>query len=396
MKEVGKNLFSAGLWLGAASILLLSGCGLIESEFTYQGDKIVSAAEADDGGTIVLAKEYYEGQCSFGIRLEPEDCAPKRVYTKLVKLDGEGDVEWAWRQELEEKTAHGAAELETGVYLVHGWSVHDYTENVLWLAAFDKEGDRIWEMEEDQPILSFIPVVMEKASPSSMLVFAATHDEDVGYGVFSFTIHADGTVSGRRVTPMPSSTGLPVDFARTTDGGYVVAAEGPGSAGALVKFDEDGRLQWSRTFGGEQAGTFSPLRVREMPGGAVAATFGKFDSFAGIEKVELKIVDGNYLGNPLASGEFNFVDPDIEILGDGSILLTGASGDPTPDPGTTLTLVDADGSIDPVWTKTSVVDREDADAEPTGDGGFVLHAGSARLEKYDADGNLQWVFESAR
>jgi len=336
----------------------------------------------------VLAKETYEETCH-DISFQPEECVAAKTYTKLIKLDDEGNQEWEWRREMINKSGLQVAEIVPGTYILQGSSTQSPSREVLWLAAFDDDGDKRWDMEDDQPIRSINPVFMEKTS-TSIVVVTGFYDEERGYCMYTLTVDAEDGVMDRRVTTLPSAAGGQlVGFALSTDGGFVAAVERGDDTGAIASFGPDGSLRWSRTFSGGDGDPTRPLQVRVMPDGNVAATFGGWEGEAQGSGTALKLLDGDHLGNLLETFRFMQVTRDLEVLDDGSLLVVGSGAD-------RAILYKVDGSETTALAAGSAMSSDSVNAAPTDDGGFLLWSSTARMETYDSSGDFQWFFESQR
>ncbi len=180
---------------------------------------------------------------------------------------------------------------------------------------------------------------------------------------------------------------------QTTDGGYILAGQTPGSDPAdawLVKVDDLGTVVWQKNFGGSDGDLFTSV-AQAADGGYVAAGSTNESQSDGTTAVYLVKVDATgalqwqkSLGSPQLDQWGTAVDTAL----DGGYVVAGYN---RLNAGF-IAKVGALGALQ--WLKTDLYDTPIYSVRHTSDGGYVLTGADqyARvfLEKWDASGNRLW------
>ena len=192
---------------------------------------------------------------------------------------------------------------------------------------------------------------------------------------------------------------------QTTDGGYIMVGDTE-SAGAgsfdigVIKTDENGVTEWSKTYGGLSEDRGHSIQLTTDGGYIIAGTTASY----GIGGYDIWLVKIDSEGNELWTKTFGGTSWDwgyyVEQTTDGGYILTGCK-----DPGIysiwDIFLVKTDSQGNTLWSKTFGGDSYDVGhcVKQTSDGGYIITgytyssgAGSSDmwLIKTDVNGNLEW------
>jgi hypothetical protein len=198
--------------------------------------------------------------------------------------------------------------------------------------------------------------------------------------------------------------------AATGDGGYVLAGETSSSGSGerdcyLVKTDGRGREIWSETYGGEQDDRCFAVTAAEDGGFVIAGqtfSFGAGDRDAWILKTDQ---DGVRQWSKTHGGDASDVAHSTAAAGDGSYLVTGytTSMADTPDDPMVIRIAD-DGTV--VWARVLAIDGHNRSltGAATADGGACLTGMSLTrnpptvsvlIVKINEAGEVLWTSEVA-
>jgi hypothetical protein len=192
---------------------------------------------------------------------------------------------------------------------------------------------------------------------------------------------------------------------QTTDGGYIVAGEtwsfGEGSSDIfLIKTDENGNVQWAKTYGGTSWDEASSVQQTSDGGYIVAGITLSFG--AGSWDIFLIKTDanGNIIWAKTYGGTGNDLASSVQQTSDGGYIVAGYTDSFGVSGDIFLIKTDAYGNI--IWAKTyGGTDYDGASSiQQTSDGGYIV-AGTTLsfgegvydifLIKTDANGNVQWA-----
>jgi len=269
----------------------------------------------------------------------------------LIKTDSSGDTLWA-RTFGGIHTDQGCSVQPTadGGYVITGIADSSVSQDI-WLIKTDAEGNQVWARTFGGP------------------------DADHGYSV------------------QP-----------TSDGGYIIVGETWSFANkydaCLIKTDASGTEEWTETFGG--AGFDEFYSVRQTADGGYVVAGGTEPESAGLSDVWLIKVDesGDEEWTKTFGGSGNDYANSVEQTSDGGFIVVGSTnsyGAGYFD--AYLTKTDADGNQ--VWAKTfgGTGGEGGASVRQTSDGGYVIAGstesfgngqGDAWLVRTDASGNELW------
>ena len=180
---------------------------------------------------------------------------------------------------------------------------------------------------------------------------------------------------------------------QTSDGGYIVAGY-TYSFGAgvwdifLIKTDADGNLEWAKTYGG--TGNDRAFSVQQTSGGGYIVVAGYADGDILLIKTD---ADGNVEWAKTYGGTGYDEAYSVQQTSDGGYIVAGYTGS-WPNYDLFLIKTDANGNVE--WAKTYDVTEYDwaYSVQQTSDGGYIVAVyadGDILLIKTDADGNVEWA-----
>lgn len=354
------------------------------------GDQALDVVPAPDGGYAVAGWTQ-----SFGAG---------GIDGWIVRVDEEGNVAWQRTLGgAGGEMFHALAATADGEFLLAGWTTSFGSQGVDgWLVKLNGDGSVAWQRTYGGARDDYFYSV-QQSSDGGFVVGGSTASFDAaGMDAWLLKLDADGSVMwARRLGSGRDDTIREVSFA--ADGGIVVAGawdelsgDLPGTYRAsdafVAKFSPDGRETWSRVIG--EAGVERLLSAAySLDGGAIVA--GWTSSFgAGREDAWLAKLDenGSVEWERTYGGPWTDIGWAVQALPDGGFAVAGWSRSVSlgQDMDGWLMKVDARGNV--VWVRSYGLARDDQlfamRAAP--DGGFVL---AGLTESFGAGSNDAWVIK---
>lgn len=299
--------------------------------------------------------------------------------TDLVKTDSNGDLQW-------HKT------LSNPVYTVDLTSDGGYivAGNPMYLAKTDSNGNIQWQKTYDEADLWSVQPTFSGGYIITAEIFSFANDSDV------YIVKTD--VNGEQEWNVTFG-GTESDYGyygiETVDGGYIITGEtlSFGTNGYsdifLIKIDNNGVIQWNKTYGGTSYD--SALCVQQTDDGGFIIT-GSIDPYNKKSYVRLIKTDDNgtlqwdkyYAGTRDAMGNY------VQQTTDGGYLIVGIDG--TPNDRQELFLIKTDNMGNQKWTeRLSGKGLAGGNSiEPTEDGNYLV-VGYTALKPNTAESNLYLV-----
>jgi hypothetical protein len=189
---------------------------------------------------------------------------------------------------------------------------------------------------------------------------------------------------------------------QTSGGGYIVAGYTTSfGAGAddifLIKTDENGNVQWAKTYGGTDWDVAFSVQQTSGGGYIVAGYTGSWPNY------DLFLIKTDADGNIQWAKTYGGTDWDyassVQQTSDGGYIVAGTTWSFGAGGDILLIKTDADGNVE--WAKTyGGTDYDEAfSVQQTSDGGYIVvgetwsfgAGGDILLIKTDADGNVEWA-----
>ena len=231
-----------------------------------EDDRAHSIQQTTDGGYIITGSTE-----SFG-------AGNGDVY--LVKADEEGNEEWSRTFGGETyDTAHSVQQTTDGGYIIAGHTMHRGNGNV-YLVKTDGEGNQEWSRTFGGEAYDTAHSV-QQTTDGGYIIAGSTESFGTG-GLDIYVIKTDGEGNGEWYRTFGGEENdRAYSVQQTADGGYIIAGDtesfGAGNSDVyLVKIDEEGDEEWSRTFGGEEDDRAYAVQWSRIGGYTIAGSTESF------------------------------------------------------------------------------------------------------------------------
>jgi hypothetical protein len=220
-----------------------------------------------------------------------------------------------------------------------------------------------------------------------------------GYDVYLLKIDENGNVQwSKTFGGNEYDSGNTVQ--QTTDGGYIIggytSSFGNGEEVYLIKTDENGNELWSQTFGGSETESYRGSSLQQTTdGGFIITGTLEVEYNSSYDDIYLIKTDenGNEEWTQTFGGEGNEISESIQQTTDGGYIITGETS--SFGNGYELYLIKTDENGNEQWSKTFDV-IYGRSVQQTTDGGYILlgqywnGTNDICLIKTDENGNEQW------
>jgi predicted secreted protein len=315
----------------------------------------VSFIQTSDGGFAFVGTNASSIEGYIPVGIMPEGFWS---HVWLAKTDEYGNIEWT--QTYDEKTGyyHGSSVIQTtdGGFALAGSSFSYFGEySDLVLIKTDSMGNNEWSRSYGGSDEEFDPYGLVQTSDGGFALAAKTYSYGEGYvDIWLIKIDETGNTEWSR-TYGGERMDYPTSLIQLSDGSFVLAgcADSFGARGYdfwLIKTDNQGNMLWNQTYGTEYQDT-NPSLVQTLDGGFALAGF----TWADPEAYFLLIKTdnrGNMLWNQTYSGGAVIGLPTLIQTLDGGFALSGGKGSfGTGDYDFWLIKTDAQGIPEfPSWT----------------------------------------------
>jgi len=295
----------------------------------------------------------------------------------LIKTDADGDTTWT-------KT-HGGTGEDVGNCVQQtsddGFIVAGYTRSFgagqrdVWLLKTDADGDTAWTKTFGKSGHDHGFSVQQTGDGGYIITGDTFSDASGSLDLWLIKTDASGdTLWTKTFDGTSYERGQSVQ--QTDDGGYIVTgytdSHGAGSTDVwLIKTDELGNEEWTKTYGGDQYDKGYAIK-QTSDGGYIIAGFNK--SYGpGIEDVWLLKTDasGDTVWTKLYGGIENDESKSVEQTSDGGYIVTGHE---TSGGSHNLWIIKTDAAGDTSWTKKLGGDQNDFGnaVQQTSDLGYIV------------------------
>lgn len=326
----------------------------------------------------------------------------------LVKIDSTGMV--LWNQTYGGPSGdHGESVIETsdGGFAIAGYtSSFNDGDNDFWLIKTDAHGNMQWNQTYDGGEDDRAYCLVETADGGfGMVGDISFSDGDTGNGwakIWFVKTDQNGNLKWDKKFG-GEGTDRAYSMVATSDGGYAIAGftDSFGAGGNdywLIKIDENGNLEWDRTFGGERPEITHTMIETSDGGYAIAGYRNPSD----VDPTDIWLVktdeSGNLEWDQTIGAAYDHPWAIVETL-DGGFAIVGSTG--LIGEGSDVLLVKTDANGNRQWHKLYGLDGHDEGyaLAVTSDGGYILAGRSSSFDavgvdswliKTDVDGNMQW------
>jgi len=204
-----------------------------------------SVRQTSDSGYIIVGMRSFENQYRFGIY--------------LIKTKANGDTIWTRTYS---KTTHTFAndirQTDDGGYILTGQTQSgDFTSPYLLLMKLDHNGNVEWAKGVGHNLLNNASGYSVCTTTDGGFIVAGGIITDwstwpVPWDIFLVKTNSDGDTLWTKIFANHYKTDFATEVQQTTDGGYALSAyQADPSRGLLIKTDDDGLVIWQKQFPGE-------------------------------------------------------------------------------------------------------------------------------------------------
>ncbi len=347
---------------------------------TYGGsddDFARSISGTEDGGFIIAG---YTG------------VMPDNFDMYVIKIDAMGNPQW--------QTTYGGEGWDTGSAITQcrdeGFIIAGYTNsygkgwNDIFLVRIDRQGNTIWQKTFGGCNEDGASAVIETIDGGFIIAGETTSFGEGDYDVLLVKLDAAGNIIWRRTIGGSECDGCQ-DIQQTYDGGFILVGDTKSAETAwhdvsLIKLDREGRVCWSKTFGGKDFDCGEAVRQTKDRGFIITGwtrSFGEGLSDVYLIKTDR---DGELLWTRTYGGPQHDFGFNVEQTFDGGYLIIGDTksyGAGWYD----VYVVRTDGAGDTLWTRTYGGSKPDEAFAlyPMEDGGYLIGGNSKSFGGWDDD-----------
>jgi len=311
------------------------------NSFGVTGDKWADAyvVKLDSAGNILWAKTFGNGLFAASV-IESSDGGYVVAGAKfLMKIDNLGNVLWAKYIGCLYEAAYSVIQSSDGGYVVVGHTSLPGSGYDICVIKLDYAGDILWTKVISGPGIENVMSVIESLNGGYIIV-GRTGPTYIGGGngdIYIAKLGLNGNILWSK-TIGGSGDDVGMSIIRSSDGGYVVAGwtQSFGAGGYdiyLVKIDDMGNVQWTKTIGGF-SDDFVALRsiIQSSDGSYVVAGWTFSFGAGGPDMYVVKITEGILTCNERDGGQSIVHEGDLAdfYIVAGSYFLTPVLHSTTP------------------------------------------------------------------
>jgi hypothetical protein len=350
-----------------------------------------SVQQTTDGGYIIT------GYTEYGIPKFKDD-----VY--LIKTDENGNEQWTKTfGGIDDETGYSIQITNDGGYIICGRTRSFGNGNGdVYLIKTDENGTELWSQTfGGEPLDEGYSV--QQTTDGGYIITGETYSSGNGNGdVYLIKTDENGTELWSQ-TFGGESLDIGYSVQQTTDGGYIITGRtfsfGNGSSDIyLIKTDENGNEQWSQTFGGGFWEYGYSVQQTTDGGYIITGTtvsFGNGGSDVYLIKTD---ENGNEQWTKTFGGENDEEGYSVQQTTDGGYIICGNTRSFGNGGGVYLIKTDENGIEQ--WSQTSSGGEEGRSVQQTTDGGYIICGTSCGVEecnvyliKTNQFGNITSTFE---
>ena len=263
---------SGSEWGGGCSMTKTSDGGYIivtsTSSFGAEGTIDLWALKIDSSGKVLWEKTYrgsgweepYSVQQTidggYVVASETNSFGAGELDIWILKLDGEGDIEW-------QKTYGGSEDdrfpyiqqTSDGGYIVAGQNDAFGSDPRSWIVKLDSDGNVIWEKTYDGKRYDYADFPIQQTSDGGYIFVSRLYNDTTSNNILVLKLDVNGNISWQKTYGGNYwDTGRSIQ--QTTDGGYIILGDyGCSSSGTdsdiwVLKLDSSGNITWQKAYGG--------------------------------------------------------------------------------------------------------------------------------------------------
>jgi hypothetical protein len=324
------------------------------------------------------------------------------IITLPLTLWGQG-----WEQTYggdEDDIGYSVQQTTDGGYIITGWtnSFGNGGEPDVYLIKTDENGNELWFNTFGGNVNDRGYSVQQTTDGGYIITGSTSSFGNGGYDVYLIKTDENGNELWSQ-TFGGGGNDFGYSVQQTTDGGYIITGRtssfGNGNSDVyLIKTDENGNEQWSKTFGGDDSDIGCSVQQTTDGGYIITGETGSFGY--GFRSVYVIKTDGS--GNEqwiqIFGSEYEDNGRSVQQTTDGGYIITGitfsfGNGD--------VYLIKTDENGNEQWSKTFGGDNSDSgfSVKQTTDGGYIITGNTyyngnggydVYLIKTDENGNEQW------
>ncbi|KYK26507.1 hypothetical protein AYK20_03650 [Thermoplasmatales archaeon SG8-52-1] len=296
----------------------------------------------------------------------------------LVKTDSNGIAEWTKNYGgADSEYGYSVKETTDGGYIVGGYTYY-YTTNkgYVYLLKTNGDGDQEWIATMGGPQLDE-GFSVEQTTDGGYIITGFSDSFSSGRDIYLIKTDSIGKTEWER-TFGGAGTSVGNCVKQTTDGGYIIVGftniYGAGSSDVwLIKTNNNGIIQWYKTFGGAFWDLANSIELTSDGGYIITGSTTSYGS--GSQDVWLIKTDsnGNEEWNKTFGGVNNDIGEEVKVTSDGGYIisgLTGSFGAGQED----VYLIKTDENGDILWTKTigGELSEKGHSVQQTTDEGYII------------------------